>query len=98
MRDQIHASDLVRAIDCFIRNPKPGEVYNMGGGRKNNVSVLEALNMCGIKNYEYINKPRLADHIWYISDTRKFESHYPDWKLEYNLWSIFDDLQNHGCK
>lgn len=95
VRDNIHAHDLVRAIDCFVRNPRPGEVYNMGGGRENNVSVLEALNMFGIKNYTIEEKARLADHIWYISDTSKFKSHYPDWKLEYNLWSIFDDLQNH---
>ena len=92
VRDQIHASDLVRAIDCFVRNPKPGEVYNMGGGRHSNVSVLEALNMMGIKNWEYVDKPRLADHIWYISDVSKFKRDYPKWKYEYNLWAIMEDL------
>jgi len=94
VRDQIHAKDLVKAIDCFVRNPKPGEVYNMGGGRENNVSVLEALKMFGIKDWEYVDKSRISDHIWYISDTSKFERDYPEWKREYNLWSIFDDLQN----
>lgn len=94
VRDQMHAKDLARAIDCFVRNPKPGSVYNMGGGRNSNVSVLEALNWLKIKDWEYIHKARLADHKWYISDTRKFERDYPEWKREYNLWSIFDDLQN----
>jgi len=92
VRDQIHASDLVRAIDCFVRNPKPGEVYNMGGGRHSNVSVLEALNWLKIKDLEYIEKPRLADHIWYISDVSKFKKDYPEWDYKYTLWSIFDDL------
>jgi len=92
VRDQIHASDLVRAIDCFVRNPKPGEVYNMGGGRHSNVSVLEALNWMKIKDWEYVDEARKGDHIWYISDTTKFQTDYPEWKYEYNLWAIFEDL------
>ena len=92
VRDQLHASDLVRAIDCFVRDPKPGSVYNMGGGRASNVSVLEALNMFKIKDWEYVDEPRKGDHIWYVSDTKKFEADYPNWKREYNLWSIFEDL------
>ena len=94
VRDQIHAKDLAKAIDCFVRNPKPGSVYNMGGGSKVNVSVLEALNLFGIKDYEYVSEARKADHIWYVSDTRKFERDYPEWKREFNLWSIIDDLRN----
>ena len=94
VRDNIHAHDVVTAINHFVANPRPGQVYNMGGGRDSNVSVLEALNMFRIKNYSVEEKARIGDHIWYISDTSKFKSHYPDWKLEYNLWSIFDDLQN----
>lgn len=92
VRDQIHASDLVRAIDFFVRNPRPGEVYNMGGGRHSNVSVLEALNWLKIKDWEYVDQARKGDHIWYISDTGKYESHYPEWKYEYNLWAIMEDL------
>ena len=92
VRDQIHASDLVRAIDCFVQSPNPGEVYNMGGGRNSNISVLEALNMMKIKNYEYVDQARKGDHQWYISDVSKFRSDYPEWNYEYNLWAIFEDL------
>ena len=92
VRDNIHAKDLVRAIDCFVRNPRPGEVYNMGGGRHANVSVLEALNWLKIKDWEYVDEPRKGDHIWYISDVSKFKSHYPDWDYKYNLWAIMEDL------
>lgn len=93
VRDNIHAHDLVRAIDYFVRTPRPGEVYNMGGGRHSNISVLEALNWLKLKDWEYVDKARLADHIWYISDTTKFRSHYPEWSYKHTLWSIFDDLQ-----
>lgn len=92
VRDNIHAHDLVRAIDCFVRNPRPGEVYNMGGGRHSNVSVLEALNWLKMKDWEYFEEARKGDHIWYISDVSKFREHYPEWNYEYNLWAIFDDL------
>lgn len=92
VRDQIHASDLVRAIDCFVRNPKPGEVYNMGGGRHSNISVLEALNMFKIKDWEYIDQSRKGDHIWYISDISKFQRHYPEWDYKHTIWSIMEDL------
>ena len=92
VRDNIHAKDLVKAIDCFVRNPKPGSVYNMGGGRHSNVSVLEALNWLKIKDYEYIDEPRIGDHKWYISDVSKFKKDYPEWNYEYSLWSIFEDL------
>ena len=92
VRDQIHASDLVRAIDCFVQNPKPGEVYNMGGGRHSNISVLEALNMIKIKDWSYVDEARRGDHIWYISDVSKFKSHYPEWDYKYNLWAIMEDL------
>ena len=92
VRDQIHASDLVRAIDAFVRNPRPGEVYNMGGGRHSNVSVLEALNWLKIKDWEYVDKARTGDHVWYVSDVSKFKSHYPEWDYKYNLWAIMEDL------
>ena len=92
VRDQIHASDLVRAIDCFVRNPKPGEVYNMGGGRHSNVSVIEALNWMKIKDWEYVDEARKGDHIWYISDVSKFKRDYPEWEYKYNLWAIMEDL------
>ncbi len=92
VRDNIHAFDLIRAINCFVRNPKPGEVYNIGGGRHSNVSVLEALNWLKMKDWEYVDEARKGDHIWYISDVSKFKSHYPEWDYKYNLWAIMEDL------
>ena len=92
VRDQIHASDLIRAIDFFVRDPKPGQVYNMGGGRHSNISVLEALKWFRIKDWEYVDEPRRGDHKWYISDVSKFKKDYPEWNYKYNLWGIFEDL------
>lgn len=92
VRDQIHATDLVRAIDAFIRNPRPGQVYNMGGGRHSNVSVIEALNWLKMKDWSYVDEARKGDHMWYISDVSKFKEHYPEWDYKYNLWAIFEDL------
>lgn len=93
VRDQLHAKDLAKAIYVFAKDPKPGSVYNMGGGKHANISVLEALNWLKIKDWEYVGNARLADHKWYISDTRKFEKDYPEWKREFNLWAIFEDLK-----
>ena len=92
VRDNIHARDLVTAIDSFVRNPRPGEVYNMGGGRHSNISVLEALKWLKMKNWEYVDEPRKGDHRWYISDVSKFKKDYPEWDYKYNLWAIMDDL------
>lgn len=92
VRDQIHAHDLVTAMDCFIRDPKPGSVYNMGGGRDCNISVLEALNWLKMRDWEYHTEARIGDHQWYITDLTKFKTDYPEWKPEYNLWAIMDDL------
>jgi CDP-paratose 2-epimerase len=85
VRDNLHAFDLVNAFYHYFQNPRPGEVYNIGGGRFANVSILEAIEICqkltGEKfNYEYIDTPRVGDHLWWISDVSKFRSHYPDWQ------------------
>lgn len=91
VRDQIHAYDLVTAFDEFACDPHPGEVYNMGGGHNCNISVLEALKVFNVP-YMYDETPRVGDHIWYVSDTQKFERHFPRWKRKYNLEAILDDL------
>jgi CDP-paratose 2-epimerase len=91
VRDNIHAYDLVNAFNCFIANPRQGEVYNMGGGRYSNVSVLEALERLKVK-YDYIDQPRKGDHKWYISDVSKFRSHYPKWEYTYNMEKIIENL------
>lgn len=91
VRDNIHAYDLVTAIDAFIQSPRPGEVYNMGGSRFSNTSVLEAIQRLNI-GYEYDDRPRKGDHQWYISDVSKFRSHYPKWEYKFNIDAIFEDL------
>lgn len=91
VRDNIHAWDLVNMFWHFYQNPQPGgQVYNAGGGRFSNCSMLEAIEMCesitGNKmNYSYTDNNRSGDHIWYISDLTKFRQHYPDWEYKYSL-------------
>lgn len=90
VRDNIHSYDLVNAFYHFFKAPRPGEVYNIGGGRFANISILEAIELCekisGRKfNYEYVDKNRIGDHIWWISDASKFQSHYPEWKYKYGI-------------
>ncbi len=97
VRDNIHSHDVVRAIEEFAANPRPGEVYNLGGGRGNSVSMLEAIakiaEMTGKKlNWKYVEEARKGDHICYISDLRKFQSHYPNWKITKGLDTIFQEI------
>ncbi len=97
VRDQIHSIDVVRAFDAFAKDPRPGEVYNLGGGRANSASVLECLeifeNILGtpIKRC-FDERNRIGDHICYISDMRKFRSHYPSWNITRNLQDICEEL------
>jgi len=93
VRDQIHAFDLVSAFDEFHKNPKPGEVYNIGGGVYSNCSVLEAVEIAegivGKKlNYSISDKVRTGDHKWWISDLTKFKTHYPSWRIKYGIEDI----------
>jgi len=92
LRDQIHSIDIVRAIDEFRKNPRQGEVYNMGGGKENTISVLEALYVMGV-DYNYDPTPRVGDHRCYYSDTSKFRNCYPDWSIQYPLDKILDELK-----
>ncbi|MCX5700856.1 MAG: NAD-dependent epimerase/dehydratase family protein [Candidatus Omnitrophica bacterium] len=90
VRDNIHSFDLVSAFYHFFQKPRSGEVYNIGGGRFANVSVLEAIKMCEkLSNqkfdYEYIDSNRIGDHIWWISDVSKFKFHYPEWQYKYDI-------------
>ena len=90
VRDNIHSFDLVNAFYHYFQNPRCGEVYNMGGGRFANVSVLEAIGMCeklsGEKfDYEYIDSNRIGDHIWWVSDVSKFKSHYTGWNYKFGI-------------
>ena len=97
VRDNIHSHDVVRAIEAFAANPRPGEVYNMGGGRENSVSMLEAIfkieQLTGKKlNWTYVDENRKGDHICYISDLRKFQSHYPGWTLTKSLDTTLEEI------
>lgn len=97
VRDNIHSHDLVSSLWHFYEKPRIGEVYNMGGGRYSNCSMLEAIKMCeeisGKKlNYEYQDDNRIGDHIWWISGLKKFEQHYPTWKMEYNVPTILKEI------
>jgi len=90
VRDNIHSFDLVNMFWHFYQDPKAGSVYNAGGGRFSNCSMIEAINLCekisGKKmNYQYAETNRIGDHIWYISDVSKFQSDYPLWNYSYNL-------------
>lgn len=90
VRDNIHAYDLVSALYHFFKLPRPGEVYNMGGGRFANISLLEAIELCekisGKKfNHEYTDKNRTGDHLWWISNVSKFKSHYPEWQHRFGI-------------
>lgn len=97
VRDNIHSLDVARAIDAIHRNPRCGEVYNLGGGRGNSCSILEAFarveELSGQKmQYEYVDKAREGDHICYISDLSKLRSHYPEWDISKNLDDVFREI------
>lgn len=97
VRDNIHSHDLVAAFWEFFQKPRSGEVYNMGGSRHSNCSMLEAIEICeqlsGKKlNHTYVEDNRIGDHIWYISDVRRFQSHYPNWKYRYGLNDILKEI------
>ena len=97
VRDNIHSFDLVAAFAAFVRAPRVGEVYNMGGSRHCNCSMLEAIELCeevsGRKlSWEYVEENRIGDHIWWISDVRKFREHYPEWNFRYGLREILEEI------
>jgi len=97
VRDNIHSADLVDAFAAFIRAPRAGEVYNIGGSRHSNCSMLEAINLCeeisGKRlTWKYEEDNRIGDHIWWISDVRKFQEHYPEWKFRYGLREILEEI------
>lgn len=97
VRDNIHSYDLVNAFWHFFQNPKSPGVYNMGGSRYSNCSVLEAIQiiekLTGLPfKFEVLDQARLGDHIWWISDVRKFQTDYPAWSYKYDLNSILGEI------
>ncbi|MEM2956119.1 MAG: NAD-dependent epimerase/dehydratase family protein [Candidatus Pacearchaeota archaeon] len=97
VRDQIHSADVISAFVEFIKNPKKGEAYNLGGCKQNSISILETIDILekdfGLKlNYEYIDKNRVGDHICYYSDMSKFKKDYPNWKISRNVYQIIEEI------
>lgn len=97
VRDNIHSFDVVNAVYHFYMKPRCGGVYNLGGGRFSNISILEAIRkfeklLNKKARIKYVSHPRKGDHKWYISDFSKFRQHYPDWTLSYTQDQIFEDI------
>ncbi len=97
VRDNLHSQDLAGAFWQFFQHPRVAAVYNMGGGRYSHCSMLEGIRLCeditGKKlNWTYGDDHRSGDHIWYISDLSKFERHYPDWRVTFDLKGILTDI------
>ena len=95
VRDQIHSRDVATLFLEFYRHPRCGEVYNLGGGRANSVSILEAMDhfaAMGLRlRHKYVDTPRVGDHICYISDLTKVRRDFPAWKLEYGLPRMLEE-------
>ena len=97
VRDAIHSNDLIRAFDAFYKSPRIAEVYNIGGGRFSNCSMLEGIEagqrIAGKElRYTYQEQNRTGDHIWWIGDNGKFKGQYPGWKQEYNIQAILQEI------
>lgn len=97
VRDNIHSVDLINAFWNYYQNPRPGEVYNIGGSRHSNISMLEAIHgierIAGYKlNYTLSDEARIGDHIWYVSDVSKFKNHYPNFSYQYNIERILKEM------
>jgi CDP-paratose 2-epimerase len=97
VRDNIHSADLIRAFHEFFKKPRIAEVYNIGGGIYSNCSMLEAIRMCekiSARPLEtcYVEENRRGDHIWWISDVSRFQEHFPDWQLRYDVPQILEEI------
>ncbi|MBV1853277.1 NAD-dependent epimerase/dehydratase family protein [Catellatospora tritici] len=97
VRDAIHSHDVLTAFEAFYRNPRAGEVYNLGGGRFSNTSHLEAFaiaeQITGKQaSVNYVEQNRIGDHQWYVSDMAKFQAHYPDWRMTYDVPAILREI------
>lgn len=97
VRDNIHSADLVRAFYEVVQAPRQAEVYNIGGGRTSNCSMLEAIDLCqdiaGRElSWTYVEDHRIGDHRWWIGDNRRFQSHYPGWTLQHDVPMILEEI------
>jgi CDP-paratose 2-epimerase len=97
VRDNIHSADLVRAFEAFHARPRAAAVYNIGGGRESNCSMLEAIALCeqvaGPRlEWTLVDEARLGDHRWWITDLSEFRCDYPEWQLEYTIDEILREI------
>lgn len=97
VRDNIHSKDVSRFVRYFLEKPRIAEVYNIGGGRQNSISILEAFKLVSNLTtlpmiYQYKNQSRIGDHQCYYSNLTKMRKHYPKWKIRYSLKKIFEDI------
>ena len=97
VRDAIHSVDLINAFGEFFRAPRSAEVYNIGGGRQSNCSVLEAIDLAQTivgeeMDTTYVEQNRIGDHVWWIGDNGRFESHFPGWKMEYDVPRTMNEI------
>lgn len=103
VRDNIHSGDVVRAFDAFHRNARPAAVYNLGGGRESNVSMLEAIALCEeiagkALDYTYSPQGRIGDHRWWISDLKAFKRDHPQWRLTTNIREVLQEIHDHNVE
>ena len=103
VRDNIHSADLIAAFDAYRRAPRPAAVYNIGGGRFSNCSMLEAIEICeriaGRElQWEMGEEPRIGDHRWWISDVAPFEADYPEWSLRYGIEEILTEMHEQNVE
>lgn len=101
VRDNIHSADLINAFYEFYKAPRSAEVYNTGGGRFSNCSMLEAIKMAEEitgkeMTYTYSETNRIGDHIWWVSDNSRFASHYPNWKMKYDVPEILKEIYEYN--
>jgi CDP-paratose 2-epimerase len=99
VRDNIHSADLVAAFDAFHCSPVPAAVYNIGGGRDSNCSMLEAIAMCESitgreLNWSLVDENRIGDHRWWISDLEPFASDHPGWRIRYGIEDVLRDIHD----
>ena len=97
VRDNIHSADLIRAFYCYYRRPRAAAVYNIGGGRVSNCSILESISLCEQitgreMDWTYSDINRAGDHMWWISDLKRFQTDYPEWRLQYDVPEILQEI------
>ncbi len=103
VRDNIHAHDVVRAFAAFHERPRPAAVYNLGGGRESNISMIEAIELCeqiaGRElDYALSEQARIGDHRWWISDLDAFKADYPAWQLTFGIEDVMRDIYEHNVE